>query len=202
LVSQIIPSAAGVSQDTDPSVLAALDRASAATGTRFDVLLASAALESGLRPNAKAGTSSAAGLYQFTEQTWLGAVKQYGGAHGMAAEAAAIVSRDGRLTVADPAARQRILNLRYDPATAAMLAGAHLQGLGQRMTAALGRAPDAAELYLGHFLGAAGAAQMLHAAATTPGRSAADVLPEAARANAAAFSAPDGRSARPCRKAR
>src|SRR6202012_5266842 len=60
------------------------------------------------------------------------------------------------------------------------------------LTAALGHTPDATETYLAHFLGSTGAAQMLKAAQSTPQRQAADVLPEAARANAAAFTASDG----------
>jgi hypothetical protein len=154
--------------------------------------MASAVLESGLNPAAKASTSSASGLFQFTEQTWLSTVRQYGAAHGLGAEAAAIVPQGGQLTVADPAQKQRILNLRFDPAVSATMAGDHLRGLAATLTTTLGRAPDAAETYLAHFLGTGGATQMLQAAQTTPGQPAAAVLPEAARANRAAFTAPDG----------
>ena len=61
-----------------PQVVSALKRASASTGAGFDFLMKMAVRESSLDPTAKAGTSSAAGLFQFIEQTWLGAVKQYG----------------------------------------------------------------------------------------------------------------------------
>jgi hypothetical protein len=176
----------------DPQVVAAVRDASATTGARFDTLLASAALESGLNSSAKASTSSASGLFQFTDQTWLAAVRQYGAAHGLQADAAAIVPQNGQLTVADPVARQRILNLRFDPAISATMAGDHLRGLAASLTTSIGHAPDAAETYLAHFLGTAGATQMLHAAQTNPGGLAADVLPEAALANPAAFKTADG----------
>ena len=46
-------------------VQAAIAQASSKTGVDFDYLLGQAKVESGLNPNAKAGTSSASGLYQF-----------------------------------------------------------------------------------------------------------------------------------------
>jgi hypothetical protein len=171
----------------DPQVIAAVRNASALTGTRFDTLVASAALESGLNPTAKASSSTASGLFQFTEQTWFAAIRQYGAAHGLPSEAAAVIPQDGRLTVDDAATRQRILNLRLDPNISATMAGDHLQSLASSLTTSIGHAPDATETYLAHFLGSAGAAQMLKVAQSNPARQAADVLPEAARANPAAF---------------
>ena len=61
-----IPSSGGVE--------AAIRRASNATGVDADFLLKTARRESALNPSAKARTSSAAGLVQFIEQTWLGSV--------------------------------------------------------------------------------------------------------------------------------
>ena len=49
----------------------AIARAAQATGVDFSYLLAQARIESSLNPTARAGTSSAAGLYQFTKGTWL-----------------------------------------------------------------------------------------------------------------------------------
>jgi hypothetical protein len=175
-------------------VIAAVESASAGNSARFANLLAVARLESGLRPDAAAATSSAKGLFQFVGQTWLDVVRRYGAAHGLATEAAAIIPRNGQLTVADPALRQHILDLRNDPQLAAALAADNLQAIGDRLASVLGRAPDSAELYLGHFLGAGGAVRMLQALQTAPGASAASVLPEAARTNAGLF-APNGQ---PC----
>jgi len=63
-----------------PSALAV---ASSKTGIDFDYLLNQAKVESGLNANAKAGTSSATGLYQFVEQSWLAVVKKHGAEHGL-----------------------------------------------------------------------------------------------------------------------
>jgi hypothetical protein len=177
---------------SSPQVVSAIRNASAETGTRFDTLLSAAALESGLTPTAQASTSSASGLFQFTEQTWLGAVRQYGAAHGLASAAAAIVQRSGQLTVEDPALKQRILDLRSNPNLAASLAGEHLRTVAAQLSTNLGHPPDATETYLGHFLGTAGATQMLTTLQSAPTRPAAAVLPEAARANATMFYAKDG----------
>ncbi|HTR16089.1 MAG TPA: hypothetical protein VMI52_03530 [Acetobacteraceae bacterium] len=173
-------------------VISALRNASAETGTSFNVLLASASMESGLRPDARSASSSAKGLFQFVEQSWLQAVHDYGANHGLSAEAAAIVRRSGQLTVEDPSLRQHILDLRNDAKLAASMAGNTLQAVADKLTGVLGRAPDAAETYLGHFLGQGGAAQMLQTAQTAPGKAAADILPAAAHANPAMFYAADG----------
>ncbi len=173
----------------DPAITSAVRKASQGSGSSFELMMASAQMESGLKPAAKSATSSAAGLFQFTEQTWLDTVRQHGAAHGMASEASAIVDQSGRLTTADPATRRRILSLRNDPTVASALAGDHLRDLSNKLSASLGRAVSAGEVYLGHFLGAHGAKQMITAPKS---ELAANVLPDAARANSALFYAPDG----------
>lgn len=187
----LINGSAGVAGSA-PGVVSAIRDASARSGMPFNVMLASAQMESGLNPNAQAGTSSATGLFQFIDQTWLDAVRQYGPQHGLSTEAASIVRHDGRLTVDDPAARQRILDLRKDATVASALAGDHLRAISDKLTAVAGKAPDAAEIYLGHLLGGGGAAQMLQAARSAPNQSASALLPAAASANPTLFNAPDG----------
>src|ERR1700761_993033 len=94
------------------SVVAALKTAAAATGSDFHYLLGTAMRESSLKPNAQSSTSSATGLFQFVDQTWLGLVKEHGAQHGLANYAAAISKDgDGRYH-ADTQSRQSILALR------------------------------------------------------------------------------------------
>jgi len=53
------------------AVTGAIRQAAQATGTGFSYLLATAKIESGLNPKIKSTTSSATGLFQFIDQTWL-----------------------------------------------------------------------------------------------------------------------------------
>src|SRR3546814_1504813 len=57
-------------------VRSAIAQASRRTGMDFGYLYKQARIESGLRPDAKARTSSATGLYQFIDQSWLAALKR------------------------------------------------------------------------------------------------------------------------------
>lgn len=173
---------------SDGNVVDAIRRGAAATGSDFDYLLKTAQRESALDPQARAPTSSATGLFQFIEQTWLGMVKSEGPRFGLSAEARAITrGADGRLSVSDPTMRREILSLREDPAMAAKLAGALTQSNGAHLANALGREPRPADLYVAHFLGARGAVDLIDAATRDPARSAAAMFPQAARANPSIF---------------
>jgi len=61
----------------------AFQSASNSTGTSFDYLVKTAARESSFNPSAKAKTSSATGLFQFIESTWLETMKEAGPRHGL-----------------------------------------------------------------------------------------------------------------------
>jgi hypothetical protein len=171
-----------------PAVTSAIREASQATGTSFNYLLATAQVESGLNPHAGAPTSSARGLFQFIDTTWLATIKQYGGELGYGRYADAIsVDGSGRYTVADPAMRSEILKLRNDPTANAVMAGAFTRTNATALTERLGRAPSEGELYIAHFLGAGGAARLIALAATNPNAKAADFFPNAAQANSSIF---------------
>ncbi len=178
----------------DP-VVSAIREGAQKTGVGFDYLLKTAQRESALEPDARARTSSATGLFQFIEQTWLGLVKQEGAKQGLSGYASAISeSESGRLTVADPATREKILQLRTDPQVSAVLAGALTQKNGEQLAAALGRPAHAGELYIAHVLGARGGSELIKAAGSDPGRIAARDFPEAAAANRSIFFDKSGRA--------
>ncbi|XYD11731.1 lytic transglycosylase domain-containing protein [Methylobacterium sp. NMS12] len=169
-------------------VVQAIRDGATASGVGFDYLLATARRESALDPAAKAGTSSATGLFQFIEQTWLGVMKNAGPRLGLQAQADAITRQsDGTYTVPDAGQRQAILDLRRDPKISATLAGALTQQNADALTSALGREPTAGDLYAAHVLGAKGAAALISTARAFPERAAALDLPEAAGANRALF---------------
>jgi hypothetical protein len=172
----------GVRSTGTPEVRAAIARAAQRTGMDFQYLLAQAKLESSLDPSAKAGTSSAAGLYQFTNGTWLRTLDKHGSEHGLDWAGAAI--EGGRV---DPGMRSQIMALRYDADASALMAAELASDNKAELSGVLGREPDAAELYLAHFLGAAGAGTFLSALNENPGQSAAGILPKAAAANRGIF---------------
>lgn len=182
-MSQTTPINVTAAASVRPDVQAAIARAAQATGVDFSYLLAQARIESSLNPSARAGTSSAAGLYQFTQGTWLSTLDRHGARHGLGWADAAI---DGG-RVSDPALRSEVMALRFDPDASALMAAELANDNRASLTATLGREPDAAELYTAHFLGAEGAGRFLTALAADPGQSAAALLPAAAAANRGIF---------------
>jgi hypothetical protein len=166
----------------------AIRDAARATGASFEYLLKTALRESNLDPAAKATTSSATGLFQFVDQTWLETVKHANPALGYSRYADAIVqTSSGRYVVPDPAMRNEILQLRNDPSASAAMAAAFTHRNAEILTARLGRKPTDGELYLAHFLGPSGAGQLITAAFAAPQTKAADLFPDAARANRSIF---------------
>lgn len=162
------------------------------TGVDFDYLMAQAQIESGMNPRAEARTSSASGLYQFIDQTWLATMDRHGEALGYGDMARAIETRGGRASVTDPAMHDTIMQLRFDPQAASLMAGALATDNRAALQGILGRDPDASELYLAHFLGAGDASRFLSALTSNPDQSAVALLPRAAAANPAIFREPSG----------
>jgi hypothetical protein len=174
--------------DQNTRVHQAIRRAAETTGAGFDYLLRTASRESALDPAAKARTSSATGLFQFVEQTWLAMVKEEGPRLGMVNAAAAIDrGPGGDYRAKSPALKEAILKLREHPETAAALAAAFTERNRAALSNSLGRQPNDGELYAAHVFGQRGASLMLQTAATRPDTAAAKVLPEAAAANRSIF---------------
>lgn len=174
-------------------VQSAIATASRKTGVDFNYLLGQAQVESGMRTNARAATSSATGLYQFIDQSWLGVVKKHGAEHGIGWAADAIQTNgNGRFTVSDPGTRRAILDLRNNPQVASLMAAEHAADNKASLEGSLGRGTTGTDLYMAHFLGLGGAKQFLSAMQDNPDRSAAGMFPAAARANRSIFYASNG----------
>jgi hypothetical protein len=172
----------------DPNVVQSIRQASRATSTDFGLLMAQAAQESSFKPNAKAANGSASGLFQFIDSTWLDMVKRFGAKYGVGQLAQQIApDASGKLTVADPATRKKILDLRQDPSLSASLAGEYDHMNQTQVEQAMGHPLQRADLYMAHFLGAGGATTLLKAVETKGNTVAADILPEAAASNQSIF---------------
>jgi hypothetical protein len=180
---------------TRSRVTGAIKSAAETTGTSFEYLLSAAKMESNFNPQATASTSSAKGLFQFIEQTWLGTVKEAGNALGYGKYADAISKSDsGSYSVSDPAAKEAILKLRDDPVASSAMAGVLTQSNGFKLTGAIGRRPTDAELYMAHFMGVGGATKLITSAENNPSASGAALFPNAAAANASIFYDQGGRA--------
>ncbi|MCW2362084.1 hypothetical protein M2346_001258 [Sphingobium xanthum] len=169
-------------------VTQAIAKASSRTGVDFNYLMSQAHVESALNPTARARTSSAAGLYQFIDQSWLSIVNDHGAKYGMDWASNAIErTASGRYVVSDPTLRQQILDLRNHPETASIMAAELATDNRAYLEERIGRPAEAVDLYLAHFLGAGGAAKFLTTMAQAPDASGAALFPAAARANASVF---------------
>lgn len=179
------------SADASPTggrVTNAIAAASRRTGVDFAYLMGQAQIESAMNPEARARTSSATGLYQFIDQSWLAVINDHGASHGLGWAADAIQrGPNGSYHVADPALRQQILDLRKHPETASVMAAEFAADNRAYLEQRIGRPAESVDLYLAHFLGAAGAARFLSAADANPDMAAAPLFPAAARANRSIF---------------
>jgi len=162
-------------------------RAAQVTGVDPAYMMALADKESSLLPDNKARTSSAEGLFQFIESTWLEVIRRYGPKHGYAAEAEAIQIVQGRPVVSDGKQRETILNLRRDPYVSALMAGEMITTQRQILAGKVARDPSFAELYMAHFLGVQGASRFVELLSDKPGKSAPEAFPRAAKANRPLF---------------
>ena len=179
--------AAGV-DPTRAKIAGSIKQAASTTGASFEYLLATAKMESNFNPKAAASTSSARGLFQFIDQTWLGTVKEAGAHLGYGKYADAITKNpSGSYSVSDPDARAAIMKLRDDPDAASSMAAVLTQSNSFKLTGKIGRRPTDAELYMAHFMGVGGAGKLIQNAEDNPNASAARMFPNAAAANQSIF---------------
>lgn len=181
--------------DASRRVAGAIKQASNQSGVSFEYMLTTAKMESDFDPSAGATTSSAHGLYQFIDQTWLGTVKEAGTQLGYGNYSDAITrTSSGAYTVDDPFMKRSIMKLRDDPEAASSMAAALTQSNSFKLTGLLGRRPSDSELYMAHFMGVGGAARLIANAEDNPQAVGARLFPNAASANRSIFYAKDGRA--------
>ena len=162
------------------NILSSVRTAAQRTGVDFSYLVAKAAAESSFDPHAQASTSSARGLYQFLNKTWIDMIKEHGAKYGLGKLAS-------ELEAGDPQARAQALKLRDNPTLSASMAAEYTRDNQNQLETALGRPVGSTDLYLAHFLGAQGAIKFLSAMDSNPSARADTMFPEAARANQSIF---------------
>lgn len=155
-------------------VMIAIARASRATGIPVSYLTRTAWRESSFDPLAAAPTSSARGLFQFIEGTWLATVAKYGAEHGLFPRGRQIPRGD-------------LLSLRYDAEASARMAAALALDNKRVLETRLNGSIEEGDLYVAHLLGAEGAIALIAGAASSPAQPAYLLLPRAASANPRVF---------------
>lgn len=175
---------AALSRHASAEVVGAIKNASARTGVDFAYLMEKAAAESSFRPEIQSKSSSATGLYQFIEKTWLSMVREHGDKYGLENYADKISAKG---TVSDAQTKKEILELRKDPELSALMAAEYAADNKRYLEDHVGGDIGAVEMYLAHFLGASGANGFLEAMNNNPLDTAADIFPRAARANRNVF---------------
>lgn len=160
------------------------------------LLMAIADKESSFATGVNASTSSAVGLFQFVEGTWMKVVREFGPQHGLAREAALIDGPEDGPGVMTAKDRARILAMRKDPYLSALLASEMLKRDASDIGTKLGRDLTTEEVYLAHFLGPYDAYKFLDKVDSQPKAVAAKLLPKPARANRPIFFARSGRQSK------
>lgn len=142
-----------------------IEMASRVSGAPHGYLRALAAQEGLDDPDAKNPRSSATGLMQFTEDTWLQMLAEHGERYGLPRELQAAIERKPNGSgyfVRDPGARAALMELRRSPHWSALLGGELFNQSNETLQDRLGRPVSPAETYAaGHFLGEDAGAYML-----------------------------------------
>ena len=141
-------------------VITAISKAATATGCDMATLLAFAHIESSFNPDAK--SSSALGLYQFTNSTWNEVVTLYGKKYGVTPDQI------------------------FDPYSNAVMAACNISRY-EKALATSGFFPSAGNAYVLHFLGISGGLRLITEASTTPDVSAHLSFPIASHNNPDVF---------------
>ena len=162
---------AALTQRAPQGVVSAIKTASAKTGVSFSYLMEKAAAESNFNPIAKAGTSSATGLFQFIESTWMDMINKHGDKYG----------------IDKNQSKSALLNLRKDPEIASLMAAEFADGNKAHLKTTIGGDIGNTELYFAHFMGAGGASGFLSQLKKNPLSIGADLFPKEARANRNVF---------------
>ncbi len=169
----------------------AIQSASSKTGVGFSYLLQQANVESSFNATAKAKGSSATGLYQFIDSTWISMVKENGAKYGLEKYADQI-SDTGR--VASKAAKRQILALRNNPEIASAMAAEYAADNKQYLQSTVGGEIGSTELYMAHFMGPGGAAKFLSKMQSNPNAIGANSFADAACSNKNVFYKENGKA--------
>jgi hypothetical protein len=172
-------------------VLAAIRLGSTRTGVDFSFLMELARIESNFNPAARAPRSSAIGLFQFRDGSWLEAIRTFGAAYGLEDYAKRVKPINDEEHAQQPIVRDplqlEVLALRLNPRLSALMAAENIKRNLQNLSGRIGHEPGRTELYLAHYFGPDGAVKFLKALDETPAAFAGDLFPIEAANNPGLF---------------
>jgi hypothetical protein len=202
LVTRILKSADLVRMDAArfnirKDVLAAIRLGSIRTGVDFSFLMELASVESSFNPTARAARSTATGLFQFRDRTWLEAIQTFGADYGLNDYATRLeliedAEHEQQPIVRDPL-QLEVLALRLNPRLSTLMATENIKRNLWIMTDKTGRKPGRTDLYLSHYLGTDGAVTFLKALDERPDAIAGDIFPDEAARDTGVFQTRQGR---------
>lgn len=141
----------------DSAVIGAIYKASLSSGVDFELLLLKAIMESDLGRYTVATGSSARGLFQYIEPTWLVLMKRYGANLGYEhyADAISYTKRTGipYIKNKNKYLRAEILALRYDDSISAMMKTFQIKEETDALRQYKGSKVSATDHYISHMLG-------------------------------------------------
>jgi peptidoglycan hydrolase-like protein with peptidoglycan-binding domain len=167
----------------DSDVLAAIRLGSIRTGVDFTFLMELARVESNFNSTARAQLSSATGLFQFTNKTWLQAMRAFGADYGLQ-DYATRVKLNGK---GEHKQRLEVLALRLNPRLSTLLAAENTKRSLRDLSYRTSREPGRTDLYLSHFFGPSGAVTFLNTLDEQPAAIAGEIFPKAAASNRVVF---------------
>lgn len=134
-------------------------------GVDPDLMLKTAAVESGFDANAKNSKSSAGGLFQFIDKTWNEMISKYGPKYGY--------------TLANTSP--------LDPKANSIMAAHYIKDVSASVSRSTGKPMTATDAYISHFMGATGAGKFLNTVSTSPDTLGTTFAPKSAEGNKGIF---------------
>jgi len=176
-----------------PADAFAIRHAAKVVGVDYGYMMELVSAESGFVSDIEATTSSATGLFQFIDNTWLLMIKGHGAKYGLSDLADRITLTEGRngypvASVENPFVQKYILSLRTDPRLSAMMGAEFVKENYDNLSAALpNRDITRTDQYLAHFLGSGNAVAFISRMTSNSKKAAASVFPDAAASNRNVF---------------
>jgi len=167
-------------------VLAAIRLGSIRTGVDFSFLMELARVESSFNPAARAPKSTATGLFQFMDYSWIEAIRKYGANYGLKDYATRVKLIDdgeqGQPSMTYDPLQLEVLALRLNPRLSTLLAAENIKRNKRNLSSRLRRKLGRTDLYLSHFFGLSGAVKFLETLNEKPASTAGELFPKAVAA--------------------